>query len=128
MARFLSNEYLTEAEDTLNAHAGFRQAIADVDLSIQFHVKEVPDDGEVSYALEIGGGSATLTGGEIADPEVTVTNDYETAVGISKGDLNTQMAFMTGKIKVGGNMAALLMNQAVITEFANALSTLDVEY
>ena len=47
---------------------------------------------------------------------------------MNKGDLNTQMAFMTGKVKVGGNMAALLMNQNVINQFAPALSGLDVEY
>ena len=128
VARFLSDDYLTEAAATLNADAGFRQAITNVDLTIQFHVAGMPDGGDVTYALEIGDGVSVLSKGEIADPEVTVTNDYETAVGISTGALNTQMAFMTGKIKVGGNMAALLMNQAVITAFAEALSTLDVEY
>ena len=61
-------------------------------------------------------------------PDVTVTNTYETAVGISTGELNTQMAFMTGKLKVAGNMAALMRHQAVINQFATALSSLDVEY
>jgi putative sterol carrier protein len=38
------------------------------------------------------------------------------------------MAFMTGKIKVGGNMAKIMMNQAVLNQFAAALSDLEVEY
>jgi hypothetical protein len=128
VARFLSNDYLSEAAAALNADPGFTQAITNVDLTIQFHVSGVPESGDVTYALEIGDGTATLSGGGAAAPDVTVTNDSETAVGISTGELNTQMAFMTGKITVGGNMAALLMNQAVITAFAEALSTLEVEY
>ena len=47
---------------------------------------------------------------------------------ISKGELNTQMAFMTGKMKVSGNMAKIMMNQAVFTKFAEASSAVEVEY
>ncbi len=87
-----------------------------------------PDDGELHYYLTIAGGSAELARGDLENADVTVTNSYETAVGISKGDLNTQMAFMTGKLRVAGNMAKLMMNQGVITEFAGALSDLDIVY
>jgi putative sterol carrier protein len=38
------------------------------------------------------------------------------------------MAFMTGKLKVTGDMAKLMLNQHVINAFAPALSGLDVEY
>ena len=69
-----------------------------------------------------------MASGTLADADVTISNTYDTAVDISKGDLNTQMAFMTGKLKVEGNMAKLLMNQAMLGEFAEALSGLDVEY
>ena len=57
-----------------------------------------------------------------------ITNDYETAVGIATGDLNTQMAFMTGKIKVSGEMAKLLLNQAVLVEMTRALSKIDTDF
>ncbi len=49
-------------------------------------------------------------------------------MGISTGEVNTQMAFMTGKVKVGGNMAALLMNQNVLNQLTSVLSSIDVEY
>ena len=38
------------------------------------------------------------------------------------------MAFMTGKIKVSGNMAKLITNQAMLTQFASASAGLPVEY
>ncbi|HSF85472.1 MAG TPA: SCP2 sterol-binding domain-containing protein [Acidimicrobiia bacterium] len=127
MAQFLSDAYLAAASETLQEDAAFQSAITNVDLSIQFHVTDAPE-GDIDYGLVVGNGSASLVGGEIDDAEVTVTNDYETAKGISTGELNTQMAFMTGKLKVTGNMAALLMHQNVINSFATALSSVEVTY
>jgi putative sterol carrier protein len=82
----------------------------------------------VVYGLSIADGAAEMALGEVTDADLEVTNDYATAVGISTGELNTQMAFMTGKLKVTGDMAKLMLNQHVINAFAPALSGLDVEY
>ncbi len=128
MSSFLSDEWMSEATEALNAHDGFSAAISGVELSLQFVVSDHPTDGELPYHLVVADNAAQLARGTLDEPDVTVTNDYETAVGISKGELNTQMAFMTGKLKVSGNMAKLMMNQGVINEFANALSSLDVDY
>ncbi len=45
-----------------------------------------------------------------------------------KARLNTQTAFMTGKIKVTGNLAVLMMNQNIISQWGSAGETLDVDY
>ena len=127
MAQFLSDDYMTEAGAALNGHDGFKSAIANVELRLQFAVTDGPD-GEFSYYLNINDGAADVALGELDGADVTVTNSYETAAAISKGELNTQMAFMTGKLKVAGNMAKLMMNQGVITKFSEALSALDVDY
>ncbi len=66
--------------------------------------------------------------GTLDNPDVTVAQSYETASAISKGELNTQTAFMTGKLKVSGNLAKLMMHQAAIQQWAAAVSDLDVEY
>ncbi|MBT8213169.1 MAG: SCP2 sterol-binding domain-containing protein [Acidimicrobiia bacterium] len=101
--------------------------MANVELGLQFQVTETGGD-DVAYYLNIGGGAAEMAPGELDGADVTVTNDYETAVAVSKGDLNTQMAFMQGKLKVSGNMAKLMMHQAVINEFASAVSAMDTEF
>lgn len=126
-AKFLSEEWMTGLEETVNAHAGFKDAISSVSLKLQFKVTDV-DGGEVDYAIVIGDGSASIVNGTIEDADATITNNHETAAAISKGELNTQMAFMTGKLKVSGNMAALMMNQGALNQFAQAASGLDVEY
>lgn len=119
---------MAEATTALGDHAGFSAATSGVELGLQFVVSDHPQDGELRYFLNIAGGESQLARGDLEDADVTVTNEYATAVGISKGELNTQMAFMTGKLKVAGNMAKLMMNQNVVNEFANALADLDVEY
>ena len=127
MAQFLSDGYMAEATSALEGHAGFMNAISDVELDMQFFVTGSPE-GDIDYRFTIKDGAATIARGAGEGADVTVTNTYETAVGISTGELNTQMAFMTGKLKVAGNMAALMRHQGVINQFAAALSDLEVEY
>lgn len=126
--KFLSEEWLSAVEEALNANGAFKEAISDVDLSLQFRVTEVPEGEDVDYSLSFENGQAAVAGGELDGADATVTNDYETAKGISTGDLNTQMAFMTGKLKVSGNMGKLMMNQGAINKIPEALSGLDIEY
>ncbi len=126
--QFLSEEYVEATAEALAVHAGFTTAISGVDLALQFRVNDMPTGDDVAYYVNIGEGNADVALGELEDADVTITNNYETAVGISKGDLNTQMAFMTGKIKVSGEMAKLMLNQNAMNEMTRAMGEIDVEY
>jgi alkyl sulfatase BDS1-like metallo-beta-lactamase superfamily hydrolase len=46
--------------------------------------------------------------GVLDDAELTLTQSYEDALRIQKGELDEQAAFMQGRIKVEGNMAKLM--------------------
>ena len=127
MATFLSEEHMTTGTEALNADAGFQGAMSGVDLGLQFEVTDAPT-GSVDYYLSVGDGVATLALGTLDDADASVSSDYETAAAIAKGELNVQMAFMTGKIKVGGNMAKVMMYQSLINEFARVSSTLGLEF
>ncbi|MCL1595754.1 MAG: SCP2 sterol-binding domain-containing protein [Actinomycetia bacterium] len=127
MAKFLSEDHFNAARGALTSDPGFQNAIANVDLSVQFDVSDTPD-GDISYYLKVGDGAVETDTGPLEGADVTVASDYETSQAISKGELNVQMAFMTGKIKVGGNMAKIMMHQGVINDYARVLSGLDVEY
>lgn len=124
---FLTEEWASAVEDALNAHDGFKGAISNADLGLQFHVSETPH-GDVSYYMKAAGGTAELAMGELEDADVTVSQTYDTASAISRGELNTQTAFMTGKLKVSGNLAKLMMHQAAIQQWQAAVKDIDVEY
>jgi putative sterol carrier protein len=66
--------------------------------------------------------------GELDNADVTITSNYETTSAIFSGELNTQMAFMTGKIKVSGNMAKLMTQQAALGHWASAVAALDIDF
>ena len=123
----MSDEYLASASAALNDSADFVSSIANIDMGLQFHVTDGPD-GDVDYYLSIGDGAAKMVPGELEGADVSITSTHETAVDLFKGDLNTQMAFMTGKIKVAGNMAVLMMNQGVINKWAATVAEVEVEY
>lgn len=128
MAKFLSDEWFGEADAAVKSDPTFTAAAAGKDLGVQFVVSDGADGGELQYHLSIVGGASSIAKGELDGADVTVTSDYETSVGIAKGELNTQMAFMTGKIKVAGNLATLMMHQNIISAWAGLSETMDTTY
>ena len=127
MSKFLSEEWASEVTAALGEHPGFKNAIGSAELGIQFVVSDGPD-GDVEYYMKSSGGNSVMAVGTLEDADVTVRQSYDTASAISKGELNTQTAFMTGKVKVSGNLAKLMMHQGAIQQWGAAVSDLDVEY
>lgn len=66
-------------------------------------------EGDVAYVLAIADGrlvESVLGRDDSAD--VTLTETYADAVSIAKGELDANAAFMQGRVKVVGNMGALM--------------------
>jgi putative sterol carrier protein len=127
VSKFLTEEWARDVTTALNNHEGFKNAIGAAELSAQFVTHEGPD-GDVNFYLKAAGGIANQAIGTIDDPDVTVTMSYDTATQVSKGEVNVQSAFMTGKIKVAGNLAKLMMHQTALQQWASVGTSLDVEY
>ncbi|MDJ0922991.1 MAG: SCP2 sterol-binding domain-containing protein [Acidimicrobiia bacterium] len=125
--QFLSDDHMSAATEALGANDDFVGSIANINLGLQFEVTEAPQ-GDINYYLEVANGTATMATGDLDGAEVSISSTYETATAMFKGELNTQMAFMTGKIKVQGNMAVLMMNQGVINKWAAVMNDLDIDY
>jgi putative sterol carrier protein len=127
LSKFLSAEWAEAVTGALNGHDGFKNAIGSSELAIQFFTDGGPD-GDVNYYLATRDGTASLSLGELDGPDVTVRQSYDTASAISKGEMNTQTAFMTGKLKVSGNLAKLMQHQSAIAQWGAAVSDLEVDY
>ncbi|MDE0131864.1 MAG: SCP2 sterol-binding domain-containing protein [bacterium] len=125
--KFLSPEWLSEVTTALENHQGFQEAARDMELAIQFNVLESPL-GDTGYHLMITPQAITIALGVREDLDITISQNYETAAAIMKGDLNVQSAFITGKIKVAGNLAKLMVHRNGIEQWLAAVSDIDVEY
>ncbi len=126
--KFLSLEWAEAATEALGAHAGFSSAIARMELALQFEVVDPRFGSITNYYVEVAGGVATIGIGTLGKADLSVTTDYAAATAISKGDLSVQTAFFSGKLKVVGNFAKLMLHQAALGHLAEAVSGLEVDY
>ena len=70
-------------------------------------------EGGGNYYVEIKDGTAKVSEGEHASPNMTMTlaaSDYVDLIG---GKLNGQMAFMSGKLKIAGDMGLAMKMQTL---------------
>jgi predicted lipid carrier protein YhbT len=66
-------------------------------------------DGEVGYVQNVRDGRvAAVTLGRADDVDVTLTQTHADAVAIARGELDANAAFMQGRVKVVGDMGALM--------------------
>lgn len=126
--KFLSEEWANEVTSRLNASDDFKKAASGQTAKLQQVVTDAPDGGEVKYYFKLEDGTAEVSLGELQDAEATISQNYETAVGITKQELNAQNAFMQGKLKISGNMMKLMQLQGVFNAMPKAASGVDVEY
>jgi putative sterol carrier protein len=74
------------------------------------------DDGEAAWSITLGAGTIVVVPGRAPTPTVTFTQDVETAAAVNRGELSAQAAFMTGRLRVGGDVRVLLDRQAALAE------------
>jgi putative sterol carrier protein len=104
MAKWLTQEWLDETRKMAESQPERPAASA----RMQYVVTGAPD-GDVKYYWVLENGKLLESNvGELADAEVTMTQTYEDAQKIQKGELDANAAFMQGRIKVQGNMAKLM--------------------
>ena len=125
--KFLSQEWADAMTKALNESEDFQKAASGQSAKLQQVVTDAPD-GEVKYYFKLDGGQAEVSLGELQDAEATITQNYETAVGVTKQEINAQNAFMQGKLKISGNMMKLMQLQSVVNAMPKAVSHIDVEY
>lgn len=66
-----------------------------------------------SYAVRIAADRCTVTPGPIAQPDATLIASAETYIAMIEGRLETMKAFMSGQLKVKGNLNLLLKFQSL---------------
>ena len=124
--RFLSQEWIDVLEAALNDDAAFREAAAGTTVALQQVI--TTSDGEVRYWTTLTDGVVAFGIGDVDAPDATIRQSYETAAGLARRETNPVMAFMTGKIRVDGDMGRLMAMQGILSKLADVMGTLDVEY
>ena len=66
---------------------------------------DITGEGGGKYNADIADGNITVSEGEHASPNITITVGAQDWLDIINGKLDGQMAFMSGKLKVKGDMS-----------------------
>ncbi|MGI8685453.1 MAG: SCP2 sterol-binding domain-containing protein [Acidimicrobiales bacterium] len=105
MAKFLSQEWLDETRKMADGQPERMGASA----RLQYVLNGAPDGGDVKYYWVIVDGKLLESGlGELDDAEITLTLSHADATLIQKGELDSNAAFMQGRVKVTGNTPKLM--------------------
>ncbi|MDR2947200.1 MAG: SCP2 sterol-binding domain-containing protein [Candidatus Adiutrix sp.] len=84
------------------------KASLDASLEVSVSVTLTGSD-PAQWQARAEGGRLTLAEGENPGADVTVTASSETAIALYEKKLSPMMAFLTGKIKLGGDVAKIAL-------------------
>jgi alkyl sulfatase BDS1-like metallo-beta-lactamase superfamily hydrolase len=105
MPKWLSQEWL----DQMIALGEDQPERPGASARMQYVITGNPDGEDVRYYWVLENGKLLECQlGDLEDAEVTLTQTYEDAMRIQKGELDANAAFMQGRVKVTGNMAKLM--------------------
>jgi hypothetical protein len=129
----LSPAWIAAFDEVVHDHAALRAATADRSLVIQFTVTAQPLDddaapttGDIRYALVLDHGDNRVVPGAHPEPDITLRTDRSTAAAIASHGESAQTAFMSGRLRLGGDVRILIANQDVLADVddcAGALRT-----
>jgi putative sterol carrier protein len=124
--QFLSDEWAAELTQRLNASDAFRKGVGSTNAKVQ-QIITTPD-GEHRYWMRTEDGRIDMGPGDIPGPDATIAQDYDTAVALARGEANPISAYMTGKLKISGNLMMLMGLQGALAELPRVMQEMDVDY
>ena len=87
-----------------------KEAATGMDAVFQY---DITGDGGGKWHTEIKDGKLAVVEGEHKNPSTTVTVNAEDYVAMAEGTLNGQQAFLTGKLKIKGDMSLAMKLQTL---------------
>ena len=115
---FLSDEWMDAAKAIRDKYEGQTPKITAV-IRINQVVTEVPfGDGTIHTFMDTSSGDMVTDLGKLENPDATVTTDWATARAMfAMGDQAAAMqAFMSGKVKVEGDMMKIMSMQMAVPQ------------
>ncbi|GIU98604.1 MAG: hypothetical protein KatS3mg014_0220 [Actinomycetota bacterium] len=125
--RFLSEEWVTELKERLNASEAFASKAKGARATLLQVITGTPE-GERRYWIRIDDGTVDMGIGDVERPDAVITQDYETAAQMARSEINPVSAFMTGRLRIDGSMMLLMQLQGALAELPKAIAEMDVDY
>ena len=123
---FLSPEWIEAARAIRHKYASAGHEIA-ASIRLNQTITGVPfGDGAVSSYVDTTSGEVELELGSLVEPDATISTDYETAraLFVEQNPEAVMIAFMSGRIKVEGDLMKVMSLQTTMpaTDVAHAIA------
>ena len=115
---FLSDEWMAAAKAVREKYAGQSTKVTTI-IKMNQVITDVPfGDGTLNVFLDTSSGDVVMDLGALEAPDLTVTTDYVTArqVFVDQNQAAGMQAFMSGKIKVQGDMMKMMALQTAMPQ------------
>ena len=122
MAEFLSTAWMRELHEIARAHQRLAEQTRGLNLVVEQRIDGDHAHPPVVFHVTFDDGAVAVAAGPAATPTVTFAQDRPTARAIATGEASAQRAFMTGGLRVGGDLQALLAAQEVLAGFGDVFA------
>ncbi len=130
--RKLRDEGMSDPKDILKIFELMKQASAEVDDLKeeledidQFVGQMVIEDKDFKWWCQIGDGKFDYGEGEGADPSFTMSANWETMSGLMSGEVDGTSAYMSGDLKIEGNLQDTMAYGEYLAFVAETLQEMD---
>ena len=128
--KYLSPEWTVEAEKRLRSQLT-PESMKNMTSSMLTVYKDCPDGQERALYYKIENGVFTdisVRQEPLPEAEFIISGDYDTFAKISRAELGSRSALMSGKSRLTGNMVKALSLASIVDRFNKILSEISCEY
>lgn len=128
--KYLSSEWTAEAEKRLRSQLT-PESLKNMTSSMLTVYHNCPDGQERALYYKIEGGVFTdisVRQDPMPEAEFIISGDYDTFAKISRAELGSRSALMSGKLRLTGNMVKALSLASIVDRFNKILSEISCEY
>lgn len=120
MAAYLSPAWFDDVNQVARAADELRRTTSGARVVLQQVVTRPA--GDVRYWVRLDDGSVQVGPGDAERPTATVTQSYETAVAVSRGERSIEDAILAGETRLAGDIGALVRHLAALQSVAATLA------
>lgn len=121
MLTFLSDEWIAALDAAVADDTVLAERTADLAFTIEQEVTGGPG-GDVRYHVTFDHGRVSVATGAAQQATIRFSQDLATAAAIASGESSAQRAFMTGRLRVGGDLRVLLAHGEVLTQLQDVFA------
>lgn len=121
MPRFASSEWIAALDVAARADATLGHVVEEP-VALAQVVVDTAGEPVTAWTIRLGPHGASVAGGRADDAQVALLGDAATVGAIARGELSAQQAFLDGRLRLGGDVDALLAHAPALAALGDVFA------